>query len=296
MPVSSMTGFARAQGQTETCTWTWEVKSVNGKGLDVRCRLPYGFDGLEAGARERVGKRFRRGSVGLALNVMRDKSGGSFRLNREMLHQVLSMLPEIEQQLPGTRPPSADGLLALRGIIEPADEDQSEEARQALEQAMLASLDEALDSMAAMRNQEGERLGDVLEAQLDAVAGLCNEAEGLAAMQPGALLERLRTQVAALLEAIPALPEERLVQDAVLLAAKADIREELDRLAAHIAAARALLGEGGVVGRKLDFLCQEFNREANTLCSKSADVELTRVGLALKSLIEQFREQVQNIE
>jgi len=291
-----MTGFSRAQGQADECTWTWEVKSVNSKGLDVRCRMPYGFDGLEPRARERIGRKFRRGSIGLNLNVVRTRSDGGFRVNEEVLEQVIALVPEIEKRLPGAEAPRADGLLALRGVIEQVEEVQSEEARQALETAMLASLDDALASLAAMRDEEGERLDEVLNGHLDGVRRLCGEAEGLAVLQPEALKERLHSQVAELLEAAPALPEDRLVQEVALLAAKADVREELDRLESHVEAARALLQGGGTVGRKLDFLCQEFNREANTLCSKSADVDLTRVGLDLKAAIEQLREQVQNIE
>ena len=291
-----MTGFARAQGQAEACTWTWEIKSVNGKGLDVRCRLPYGFDGLEPVARERLAKRFRRGSIGLNLNVQRTRTDSGYRVNTDVLEQVLALLPEIEKRLPGAGPTRADGLLALRGVIEQVEDEPDEEARKALEAAMLANLDEALGSLAAMRAEEGRRLNDVLSGQLDGLAGLASDAGKLAALQPDAIRERLRTQVETLLEAASALPEERLLQEVAVLAAKADIREELDRLDAHIEAARELLGGDGAVGRKLDFLCQELNREANTLCSKSADVDLTRLGLDLKAAIEQFREQVQNIE
>ena len=296
MPISSMTGFARAEGHEDDFSWTWEVKSVNGKGLDVRCRLPAGLEGVEQPARARIAKRFRRGNISLALTVRWNQVRGSYRVNQAVLDDILSLLPEIRERFPDAGPPHVDGLLALRGVIEPVEDEPSEEARQAAETAVLAGLDEALESLASMRDQEGARLASVLTTHLDGIGRLCAEAEGLAAAQPDAIKERLRIQVAALLDAVPALPEERLAQEAALLMAKADVREELDRLKAHRDAARDLMGGDGAIGRKLDFLCQEFNREANTLCSKSVDLALTRVGIELKAGVEQLREQVQNIE
>ncbi|MCH8836129.1 MAG: YicC family protein [Proteobacteria bacterium] len=296
MPISSMTGFARAEGHEDDFSWTWEVKSVNGKGLDVRCRLPAGLEGVEQPARARIAKRFRRGNISLALTVRWNQVRGSYRVNRAVLDDILSLLPEIRERFPDAGPPHVEGLLALRGVIEPVEDEPSEEARQAAETALLAGLDEALESLASMRDQEGARLASVLTTHLDGIGRLCAEAEGLAAAQPDAIKERLRIQVAALLDAVPALPEERLAQEAALLMAKADVREELDRLKAHRDAARDLMGGDGAIGRKLDFLCQEFNREANTLCSKSVDLALTRVGIELKAGVEQLREQVQNIE
>jgi uncharacterized protein (TIGR00255 family) len=291
-----MTGFSRGQGHDDSFSWTWEIKSVNAKGLDVRARLPSGFENLEQPARERIAKRFNRGAFNLGLSIRNVLAAGTFQVNREALDQVLSLLPDIRERFPDAGPPSIDGLLSLRGVVESVEEELSEDARQALETGILASLETVLDALAAMRGQEGARLAPVLDAHLDAIARLCAEAEDLAATQPEALRQRLRTQVTELLEAAPALSEDRLAQEAALLAAKADVREELDRLAAHHTAVRALLGRDGAVGRKLDFLCQELNREANTLCAKSADVALTRVGLDLKAAIEQLREQVQNIE
>ena len=296
MPISSMTGFARAEGHEDDFSWTWEVKSVNGKGLDVRCRLPAGLEGVEQPARARIAKRFRRGNINLALTVRWNQVRGSYRVNQAVLDDILSLLPEIRERFPDAGPPHVEGLLALRGVIEPVEDEPSEEARQAAETALLAGLDEAVESLASMRDQEGARLASVLTTHLDGIGRLCAEAEGLAAAQPDAIKERLRIQVAALLDAIPALPEERLAQEAALLMAKADVREELDRLKAHRDAARDLMGGDGAIGRKLDFLCQEFNREANTLCSKSVDLALTRVGIELKAGVEQLREQVQNIE
>lgn len=296
MSISSMTGFAVARGQEEDCSWTWEVKSVNGKGRDIRCRLPSGFDGLDMGSRERAARRFRRGNIVLQLMIKRKPGTGGFGVNREVLDRVLSLLPDIRKRVPEAAPPAIDGLLALPGVIEAVAEDPSAEDRQALEDALQTGLEEALDSLVAARAGEGARLAVVLDGQLDQIEALCREIGSQAAAQPEAIRERLRSQVAELLEAVPALAEERLAQEAALLMTKADVREELDRLEAHLEAARGLMKEDEPIGRRLDFLCQEFNREANTLCAKSADMALTRLGLDLKAAIEQFREQVQNIE
>ena len=296
VPISSMTGFARQEGHDDACSWVWEVRSVNGRGLDMRCRLPAGFETLEQPARERVTKRFRRGNVQLALTVTSRRAEGVLRVNQDALDRILALVPDIRRRLPDVQAPTADGLLALKGVIETIEPEQSAEEREAREARILADLETALSALAVMRAEEGERLARVLSDQLGTIARLCGEAETLAAAQPAAIFERLKTQIAALIEAVPALPADRLAQEAALLAAKADMREELDRLKAHDAAARTLIASGEGVGRKLDFLCQEFNREVNTLCSKSTDVELTRIGLDLKAVIEQFREQVQNIE
>jgi uncharacterized protein (TIGR00255 family) len=294
--VSSMTGFARSEGQSNGCSWTWELKSVNAKGLDVRCRVPNGFENLEKAARDRVAKTFKRGNVTVNLTFSWIKGDAGFRVNPQVLEELLATLPEIRKQLPDAAPPSVDGLLALRGVIEPVEEELSDVARSALNSEILESFEPALAALLAMRDDEGARLSEALDTRLDEIAGLSGDAEKLAALQPDAIRERLKTQVETLLADISALSEDRLAQEAALLMTKADIREELDRLKAHEQAARELMGNGGAVGRKLDFLCQEFNREANTLCSKSQDVTLTRIGLDMKSAIEQFREQVQNIE
>ena len=296
MSVSSMTGFARLEGQAEGCSWSWELKSINAKGLDVRCRVPSGYEKLEKAAREETAKSFKRGNVTVNLTINWQKGDAGFRVNPVVLGDLLAVLPDIRKQLPDAAPPSIDGLLALRGVIEPVEEELTDDAREALESEILESFEAALAALSAMRDEEGARLEESLDARLDEIAGLSSEAEKLAALQPDAIRERLKTQVQVLMEDIPALSKERLAQEAALLMTKADIREELDRLKAHEQAARDLMGNGGAVGRKLDFLCQEFNREANTLCSKSQDVTLTRIGLDMKSSIEQFREQVQNIE
>jgi uncharacterized protein (TIGR00255 family) len=291
-----MTGFGRAEGEAGGCAWVWELRSVNGKGLDIRCRLPAGFEGLEPGARERVASRIKRGNVSLTLTLNRTAEMGTVRINIAVLDQIFALLPEIQRRLPAALPPSVDRLLSLRGVIELVDEAPAGEARAALEAIILGGLERAVDALAAMRGQEGSRLVPVLRGHLARIAELCGQAEGLAATQPAAILERLRQQIADLGETVPPLPEERLAQEVALLAAKADAREEIDRLAAHVQAVARLLEGDGPVGRRLDFLCQEFNREANTLCSKAADVALTGIGVDLKVVIEQFREQVQNIE
>lgn len=293
-----MTGFARREGGDARVTWSWEIKSVNGRSLDVRCRVPSGHERLEAAARAAVPKACARGNVSIALSVGRGDVAPGLRVNRDLLDQVIALAGELETSLGSGRvaPPRLDGLLAIRGVLETANEDEPAEETAAREAAMQGDLEAALDDLVAARRGEGTHLKAAVEAHLTTVETLTAAAAACAATQPDALRERLKTQVEALLDSVPALSEDRLAQEAALLIARGDVREELDRLGAHVAAARALLAEGGTVGRRLDFLCQEFNREANTLCSKSSDVGLTRIGLDLKSAIEQLREQVQNIE
>jgi uncharacterized protein (TIGR00255 family) len=291
-----MTGFARADGSAETCTWGWEAKSVNGKGLDVRLRLPRGFDALEAAARDRVAKRFKRGNIALNLDITWTRPLSQMRINDEVLDQVLAAVDKVQAARPDARPPSVDGILGLKGVMEQIDFEPTPDEREALEGDLLAGLEVALDQLADGREAEGQRLGGVLHDQLAEIETLSEQAGDLAATQPDAIRERLVQQIEQLTLDASAIDPARLAQEAALIMTKADVREELDRLSAHIAAARDLLGEAEPVGRRLDFLCQEFNREANTLCSKSSDTELTRIGLDLKAVIEQFREQVQNIE
>lgn len=291
-----MTGFSRAQGHHGPVTWTWELKSVNGRGLDLRCRLPQGYEALEVPARDAATRALKRGNVSINLSAVRAAETPVVRVNEPLLQQLAAMLAERHRALTGFAAPSLDSLLAIKGVVEIVEEEEDEAVREARLASVLAGLNEALDGLRAMRLAEGARLHDVLAGQLGAIASLVEAAERTASARPEAMRERLRALVGALLQAQPALPEERLAQEAALLVGKADIREELDRLRAHVGAARDMLSGGGAIGRKLDFLCQEFNREANTLCSKSSDVELTRIGLDLKVVIEQFREQVQNIE
>ena len=295
MNIASMTGFARAEGQADGLTWSWEVKSVNSKTLDLRFRLPSGFDALELPLRVKFAERFRRGAFTAGLTLTRAAATGALRINREALSAVVALMRELRQEL-DVAPPRLDGLLALKGVLESGEEAEDPDQRERRQAAVLATGEEAIGKLAAMRLAEGRRLANVLDTRLVEIAALIVEAEASAATQPAALRARLEEQLATLVGAVPALSEERLAQEVALLVARADIREELDRLVAHLAAARALMEEGGAIGRRFDFLCQEFNREANTLCSKSADVALTRIGLALKAAIEQLREQVQNIE
>jgi uncharacterized protein (TIGR00255 family) len=290
-----MTGFARSDGHEDGVSWVWEVKSVNSKSLDLRFRLPPGLESLELPLRAAIAQRLKRGALSVMLNLAKTGGGGGLRINRDVLAQVTALAQELAAD-GRVSPPRADGLLALRGVLEGGEESEDEERRERRQAALLGSFETTLQALASMRAAEGERLIPVLETRLAEIAQLVASAENSAAVQPQALKARLAEMVAQLLEASPALPPERLAQEAALLAAKADIREELDRLSAHVVAAQELLAEGGAVGRRFDFLCQEFNREANTLCSKSADLALTRVGLALKAAIEQLREQVQNLE
>ncbi len=296
-----MTGFARADGHDGLYGWSWEVKSVNGRSLNLRCRLPPGMDWLESVAREAITKRFHRGHMSVTLNLDRAPGHLRVRLNHEVLDQLLAEVKELEQ-VAAVAPPRLDGLLAIRGVVEVAEDEESKGAQEARGKAMVESLNDALGDLAGVRAQEGERLVAVLRQCLDEIAELGLRAGNAAALAPEAIKGRLKAQLALLVDAVPPLPEERIAQEAALLISKADVREELDRLEAHLAAARDLIEEGtakaeGVaLGRRLDFLAQEFNREVNTLCSKSGDVALTRIGLDLKALIDQFREQVQNIE
>jgi uncharacterized protein (TIGR00255 family) len=296
LTIASMTGFARADGSQDGVSWAWELKSVNSKSLDLRLRLPPGFDHIEPVLRASLGQRIKRGAIAATLAVAREAgAGGGLRINRAALDQILALAGELTGKIEAA-PPRLDGLLALRGVLESAGEEETAEAREKLAPDLIAGWESALAGLVAMRAAEGARLEAVLRERLAEMSSLAAAAEASAAAQPAAIRARLRTLVAALLDASPSLPEERLAQEAALLVARADIREELDRLAAHLAAAQDLLREGVAIGRRFDFLCQEFHREANTLCSKSADVELTRTGLALKAAIEQLREQVQNIE
>lgn len=287
-----MTGFARADGTFDGVSWAWEARSVNGKALDVRVRTSQGFDHLDAIARTRVAAALKRGSVTVTLQVRQAEATGALRLNRALLDQVLAVARELDAA--GAERPRLDALLSVRGVIETVDAmDQVDPA--ALTDDMTRDLDAAIAGLLQARQEEGARIGPVLGAQMTAIADLVAEARRQGEAQPAEIAARLRAQLADLLADV-SLPEERLAQEVALLAGKADVREELDRLDAHVAQARALMAEGGPVGRRLDFLCQEFNREANTLCSKSTTIALTRCGLELKAQIEQFREQVQNIE
>lgn len=293
--LASMTGYARAAGALPGVAFAVELKSVNGRGLDLRLRLAPGFDGLESDIRRLVGKSITRGSLTVTLTVDREGAEGRVVVNHQALEAILDGFKWLETRVEA-RKPSLDGILALRGVLEQHETSLAPEEEEALIAAILLTVEQAITGLVIARRDEGERIAAILNERIDEIAALTKAAELHPGRSRDAMLARLRQQVADLSEANPTLSDERLAQEAVLLATKADIREELDRLAAHVAAARALVAGGGAVGRKLDFLSQEFNREANTLCSKSNDVALTAIGLDLKAVIDQLREQVQNIE
>ncbi|MEC9250541.1 MAG: YicC/YloC family endoribonuclease [Pseudomonadota bacterium] len=290
--LSGMTGFARAEGQHETVRWVWEVRSVNGKGLEVRARIPSGHDGLDLKIREQARKRFTRGNLQASLNLKRDASQSAPVINRAALEALLAQAEDLVLSNRVERP-RLDGLLAIDGILE-TSADPDPEARAALEKALLAGLGEALDGLKSAREEEGAALAPVLSGHIDKVESLTDAAERNAATRIDAIRDRLSAKIAELVDA--ELEENRLAAEIAMLTVKMDVREELDRLRAHVASARELLKQGSPVGRKLDFLSQEFNREANTLCSKSSDSSLTQIGLDLKNVIDQFREQIQNVE
>jgi len=295
MALSSMTGFARGHGVAGAYAWSWEIKSVNAKGLDLRLRLPPGWDAVEVPARKRASEALARGTVYANLTVERKGTAPTVKVNESVLAAVLSTLRSLEGKVEA-QAPRLDGILALKGVMEVAEEDESEEARSAAEAAITKGFERALAEFVAMRREEGATLGHVLSARLSEIAVLAGRAEKAPGRKPEAIKARLAEQVAALLSASQRFDSDRLHQEAIMLAAKADIREELDRLASHVAQAQKLLAEGGPVGRRLDFLAQELHRESNTLTAKANDVELTNIGLELKTVVEQFREQVQNLE
>lgn len=295
MALSSMTDFARTHGMSGTYAWAWELKSVNAKGLDLKLRLPPGWDAVEAPVRARAAESLARGAVFATLTITREGALPVVRVNEPVLAAVLATLKDLSGKVVAA-PPTLDGILALKGVIEVTEAEETEAERRAAEAAVIEGFAEALEQLKAMRRHEGEALGKVLAARLDEIAALTARAEAAPGRKPEAIKARLAEQVAVLLETTDRFDADRLHQEAILLAAKADIREELDRLTAHVAQARKLLSGGGPVGRKLDFLAQEFNRESNTLTAKAGDVELTNIGLELKAVVEQFREQVQNLE
>ncbi len=295
MALSSMTGFARADGAHGSYRWTWELKSVNAKGLEIRLRLPPGWDAVEVAARARAAEALTRGTVYGTLTAKREGVPPVVRVNEPVLAAILAAMGNVAGRIDAA-PASLDGVLGLKGVIEVIDQEESEDERRAAEASFVAGFVTALAGLAEMRRHEGAALEAVLIQRLDEIAALTARAEAVPGRRPDTIRARLKEQVALLLEASERFDADRLHQEAILIAAKVDVREELDRLTAHVAQGRRLLEQGGAVGRRLDFLAQELNREANTLCSKSNDVELTNIGLELKSVVEQFREQVQNLE
>jgi uncharacterized protein (TIGR00255 family) len=292
--INSMTGFAAVSGDAPGGRWSWEIKTVNARGLDLRLRVPHGFDAVEIEARRLLAVRLTRGACHATLIVARDAAPVRVRVNTEVLAALIRGLDSIKIP-PTIRPASLDGLLAARGVVDYLDAPLDEADSTALRSACLAGLGEALDALSVMRADEGQALRGVLGERMSAIAGLVKAADEAPQRQAAAIREKLAASIAMLSERF-SLDPNRLHQEALILAAKADVREELDRLVAHVAAARALLEAGGAVGRRLDFLAQELGREANTFCAKVNDAALTAIGLELRVEIEQFREQVQNIE
>jgi uncharacterized protein (TIGR00255 family) len=298
-PLASMTGFGAAAGaaagESGGLGWVWEIRAVNNKGLELRFRLPTGWEALEAELRQALTGRIRRGSINANLSLKAEEQATAAP-DAEALERVLKLTQEIAARIPGSKPPRAELLLGLPGVLRASQMAGPPAPTPALKAVVMAGFAEALTELERCRVEEGARLRAVLYGFLDDITRLRAEAEQEAADQPRLQQARMLENVRALLAEGVTLPEERIAQEVALLASRSDVREELDRLSSHIDAARALLGEGILVGRKLDFLMQEFNREANTLCSKSASVPLTAIGLALKAAIEQLREQVQNVE
>ncbi|MEQ5777770.1 MULTISPECIES: YicC/YloC family endoribonuclease [unclassified Thalassospira] len=293
MTVSSMTGFGRAEGAGNGFGWVWELRSVNGKGLDVRARLN-GAERLEAPVRDAVSKTFKRGNIGITLTVTRPGEESSYRINRELLADLIGLAEEfhgISQLDVG----SIADLLNVRGVLETVEHTEDDAAREARENSMMATLSNAIAQLAENRDAEGVKLHEMMVGHIDRIEQTVAQAENCAGARAEAIRARLQRQIGDLMDA-GQFDADRLHQEAALLATKVDVREEIDRLKAHIAAARSMIAKGGAIGRKLDFLCQEFNREANTLCSKANDIDLTSCGMDLKVIIDQLREQVQNVE
>ena len=295
MTIKSMTGFARSEGALGATRWAWEIRAVNGRNLDLRLRLPPGFDALEPRVREIAMAKFQRGSIQIGLNVKREEGVTAIRLNEQVLQQVLAAANRV-REMTGAPPASVEGLLGIKGVLEVAEASETEAETEQRMAALTASFQEAVGGVVAARVAEGRRLQKVLLDQVEEIASLTHAIEVNPNRSADAIKRRMAEQVARLIEASSTLDPARLHQEAILVATKADVEEELKRLAVHVAAARDLLVDENGVGRKLDFLAQEFNREANTVCSKAGDSTVTGLGLSLKSVIEQFREQVQNIE
>ena len=290
----SMTGFARADGAHGDARWIWEIKSVNGRGLETRFRLPPGFDFLEPDLKKRLAAKVTRGSVNSNLNLRAGASATEFRLNEQALDQILPMLNKLSLRIDCEKP-RAENILNIRGVVDQVEAETAESDRAALAVAIATSFDETVDRLNEARRSEGAAMATVLAGQFNQIEKLANAARAEEEATPEAIRARLKEQIDSLL-ADGTVAEDRIAQEAALLAVKADIREELDRLDAHVEAGRALFKGGGAIGRKLDFLSQEFNREANTLCSKAPAMALKRIGLDLKSVIDQMREQIQNVE
>ena len=295
MALSSMTGFARSHGVCGPYAWAWELKSVNAKGLEFRLRLPAGWDAVETPVRAKAAELLSRGTVQGTLTVTREGVAPVVRVNDAVLSAVIETMRDLAERIEAS-PPTLDGILAMKGVVEVTEQEDREDERLLAEAAVVAGCGRTLEALAEMRRHEGVALGTLLNIRLDEIATLTARAEAAPGRRPEAIKERLAEQIATILGSSDRFDADRLHQEALVMASKADIREELDRLVAHVAQAHSLLREGGAVGRRLDFLAQELHRELNTLCAKANDLELTNIGLGLKGVVEQFREQVQNLE
>lgn len=295
MTIASMTGFGRSEGTGDGFTWAWEARSVNGRGLDVRLRVPPGNDAIEPALRDLAAKRFVRGNVNATLTIDRVQTGGTLRLNEAFLTDVVKAANRAAEITGGSRPDTAT-LLSIKGVLEQSDTSETADARAAREKQLIAGFELAIDRLGDARRAEGARLATIIGEQVADIERITASVRASPSRTVDAIRMRIKDQIARLIETENGFDPERLHQEAVLIATRADVEEELARLTAHVAAAREILAEPGAVGRKLDFLAQEFNREANTLCSKANAVDVTRLGLSLKTVIDQLREQVQNVE
>jgi uncharacterized protein (TIGR00255 family) len=295
MALVSMTGFSRTEGSLDGFSWVYEIKSVNGKNLDIRTRLPHGMEALEMALKKLATNYFRRGNLQLNLQVTREQGGSNLVVNEPVLEQVLQIAQGLQKRL-GSPALKVEDLLALRGVLEMAEAEEDDETRQARQTALLKNAKQAFAALAAMRGQEGARIEQVIRGQIAKIHDLTVQARDCPDRTPQAIKARFAELVSKLLETSDQLDPDRLHAEAVLIATRADIQEELDRLFAHVEAANQLLDSKDAIGRKLDFMAQEFNREANTLCSKASSTELSHIGLEMKTTIDQLREQVQNIE
>lgn len=296
MTLQSMTGFARVEGTCGRYRWAWELRSVNGKGLDIRSRLPQGYEAMEADLRRLLAGAISRGNLQIGLTVTVAENRVEAVLNRDALDAVLALRDTLGPALVDPAPMRLDTLLSIRGLVDLREAVDEPDAIAARDADVLEGLGKAIDAMVVMRSSEGDALGRILADHISRIEHLAGQIEADPARQPEEIGKRLEAQLAALMDGASSLDRDRLHQEMALLATKADLREEIDRLKAHVVAARELLSSGGPVGRKLDFLAQEFNREANTICSKSSSVAVTAAGIELKVVIDQFREQVQNLE
>jgi uncharacterized protein (TIGR00255 family) len=290
-----MTGFSRTSGQFERHRWTWEAKSVNGRSLDVRLKAPYGFDRIELPTKNLTAKRLGRGSVSLTLTIESERTASTLQVNRSLLDDLIALHGELAGRV-ALDLPKIETLLNVKGVVEASEASETEENAEELELVIMQGLTEALDGLIASRRAEGERLHVLIEDYISNLENLCRDARNSDGARVNDIRDRLQRQLGELMEPSNSINEIRLAQEIAVLATKADVREEIDRLETHCAASRDLLADSRPTGRRLDFLCQELNREANTLCSKSASDELTQIGLEMKAVIDQFREQAQNVE